>query len=63
MKKGEKLEIVPGISKDLPEHLAFVQEIFTNWYRDAFREVEIVYDNLHKRKKVINSAAEFFPRA
>ncbi len=60
MEKGEKLEIVPDISKNLLDHSGYVQEIFTNWYPDVFREVEIVHHNLHERKKVINNAAQFF---
>ena len=61
MEKGEKQEIVPEISKNLLRHSAYAQEIFTNWYPDVFRKIEIVHLNLRERKKVINNAAQFFP--
>ncbi len=60
MEKGEKLEIVPDLSKNLLDHSEYVQEIFTNWYPDVFRKVEIVHHNLHERKKVIGNGAQFF---
>jgi len=60
MKTGEDLMIKPQLSESLLRQSCFIQDIFTNWFPDTFRRVDISCENLHANQGSTGKSAQFF---